>query len=98
MCHRAKLYFLALAAGAFFAAALAGAASFVDVGLAAALGFSALASTGFAAFSTLGAAAFGSFAGAVGAAAGVSAFGAASFLVAPLPPIDRIRRIVCCWR
>src|SRR5688500_16586765 len=85
-------YFLDLAAGAFFAAALAGAASFVD-----ALG----AASFFAgAFSVFGAAAFFSAAGFISfaGAAASSAFGAAAFLAAPLPPIDRILRIVSCWR
>src|SRR5436190_3802467 len=92
-------YFLALAAGAFFAAALAGAASFVD-----ALALGAASFFGAAAFSALGAAAFSAFGAAFSAFAGAaasafsSAFGAAAFLAAPLPPIDTIFRIVCCWR
>src|SRR5215204_4922954 len=94
MCHGAVLYFFALAAGAFFAAALAGAASFVDFGLAGAAAFSAFAGGAF--FSAAGLASFAGAAALAGASA-CSAFGSA-FFAAPLPPIDRILRIVCCWR
>src|SRR5687767_5549269 len=104
MCHRALLYFFALAAGAFFAAALAGAASFVDFTLAEAAVFSAFSAFGAAAF--FSAAGFSAFAGAA-VFVGVSAAGAvlagasalvSAFFAAPLPPIETIFRIVCCWR
>src|SRR4029450_4262813 len=76
-------YFLDLAAGAFFPAALAGAASFVD--------FSA-----FAGAASFLAGAFSAFGAALGASAfageAVSAFGAAAFFSAFLPPIETILR------
>src|SRR5215204_2020858 len=79
----------------FLAAALAGAASFVD---------GALSAFAFGSAFLAGASAVGAFSAfAVAAAALVSAaaasayaFGLAAFAFSP--PIDTIFRIVCCWR
>src|SRR5215207_177324 len=77
----------------FLAAALAGAASFVDGALSA----FAFGSAFLAGASAVGAfSAFAVAAAALVSAAAASAFGLAAFAFSP--PIDTIFRIVCCWR